>query len=119
VCIHNRRNLRPNHPYRTDARWGAHETRAPAPLRTTEEVESQSREISNMEPGAAKLRKQKSTGIDGFCLLLLLSMWDIVWDMLPDMMHITKGLFNAIYSALFVFSVSYNALFMFSALYFI
>jgi hypothetical protein len=99
VCIHNRRNLRPNHPYRTDARWGPHETRDPAPLRTTDEVEAQSREISNMPVGPAKAKKQRATGIDGFCLLLMLSMFDIVWDMLPDMMHITKGLSVVIYSA--------------------
>ena len=117
VCIHNRRNLRPNHPYRTDARWGPHETRGPSPLRTRDEVESQSRDISNMKYGSnPKKKMQKSTGIDGFCLLLLLSMFDIVWDMLPDMMHITKGLFSAIYSALFVFSAVFSALFVFSAL---
>jgi len=114
VCIHNRRNLRPNHPYRTDARWGPHETRAPPPLRTTDEVESQSREISNMEEGAAKVKKQRATGIDGFCLLLMLSMFDIVWDMLPDMMHITKGVSVFAYSA--PFSTLFDALCTFSAL---
>ena len=101
VCIHNRRNLRHNHPYRTDARWGPHETRDPPPLRTSEEVAAQSREISDMEEGPAKVKKQQATGINGFCLLLLLDMFDIVWDMLPDMMHITKGSFNALYNALY------------------
>jgi hypothetical protein len=104
VCIHNRKNLRPNHPYRTDARWGAPETRAPTPLRTKEEVEDQSREISDMVEGPEKARKQAATGINGFCLLLLLGMFDIVWDMLPDMMHITKGVSCATYSVLFVYS---------------
>jgi hypothetical protein len=28
---------------------------------------------------------------DDLCLLLMLSLFDIIWDMLPDMMHITKG----------------------------
>jgi len=101
VCIHNRRNLRLNHPYRTDERWGHTETRDPTPLRTSDEVFLQSRAIDNMEEGPDKIRRQKSTGIDGFCLLLLLSMFDIIWDMLPDMMHITKGLFSALNSALF------------------
>ena len=115
VCIHNRRNLRPNHPYRTDARWGPHETRGPVPLRTTDEVESQSREISDMPEGPAKANQQRSTGIDSFCLLLMLSMFDIVWDMLPDMMHITKGLSGVLYSALFV--TLYDELYKFSALF--
>ena len=91
VCIHNRRNLRPNHPYRTDARWGSHETRSPVPLRTTEEVKGVSQEIHLME-GPEKQKKKKSTGIDGLCILFMLSLFDLVWDMLPDMMHITKGL---------------------------
>jgi hypothetical protein len=91
VCIHNRRNLRANHPYRTDARWGSDELRAPTPLRTAVKVEAQSREISNMEEGPEKERKQTATGINGLCLFVLLSLFDIIWDMLPDMMHITKG----------------------------
>ena len=101
VCCFNRRNLRANHPYRTDARWGAPETRTPHKLRTAEEVEAKSREIDGMEEeGPGKARAQKATGIDGLCLLVMLGMFDIVWDMLPDMMHITKGLFNAINNAL-------------------
>jgi hypothetical protein len=93
VCINNRRNLRHAHPYRKDARWGPHESRDPVPLRTAEEVESQSREISAMDEGPAKVQTQLSSGINDLCLLVLLSMFDIVWDMLPDMMHITKGSF--------------------------
>jgi hypothetical protein len=92
VCIHNRRNLRANHPYRTDARWDHRDQRGPTPLRTSEEVKAQSRDISSMPTdGPSKAKRQKATGIYGFCLLLLLSMFDIVWDMMPDMMHITKG----------------------------
>jgi hypothetical protein len=104
VCIHNRRNLRMNHPYRTDERWGLPETRTPIPMRYTGEVEAQARKIHGLEEGPEKTKKQKETGIDGFCLFLLLSMFDIVWDMLPDMMHITKGSLPDIYK--------YNALFM-------
>jgi hypothetical protein len=93
VCIFNRRNLKISHRFRKDLRWGPTELREPHPLRTSVEVERQSREISNMAEGPEKDRAQTRTGIDGFCLLLLLSMFDIVWDMLPDMMHITKGQF--------------------------
>ena len=92
VCVCNRRNLRPNHPYRDDVRWDTPESRDPIGLRTSAEVEAQSRDIHEMEEGPDKGRRQASTGINDFCLLLLLSMFDIVWDMLPDMMHITKGL---------------------------
>jgi hypothetical protein len=94
VCIHNRRNLRDNHPYRTDARWPHRENRYPVPLRERAEVEAQAREIHEMEPGPDKARMQKATGIDGLCLLVLISLFDIIWDMMPDMMHITKGVFS-------------------------
>ena len=62
----------------------------PPPLRTTGEVETESREIAGMKAGPEKVRRQKNSGIDDFCLLLLVGMFDIVWDVLPDMMHITK-----------------------------
>jgi hypothetical protein len=90
VCIHNRRYLRKNHPYRKDPRWNCQESRDPPPLRTTGEVETESREIAGMKAGPDKVRRQKASGIDDFCLLLLVDMFDIVWDVLPDMMHITK-----------------------------
>jgi hypothetical protein len=101
VCIHNRRNLRPNHPFRSDDRWSHQESRGPIPLRTSTEVETKSKEISDMPDGSAKEARQRSTGINGFCFLLMLNMFDIVWDMLPDMMHITKGTINTLYRALY------------------
>jgi hypothetical protein len=92
VCIHNRRNLRPNHPYRRDARWGEHEFRDPVPLRNKTEVEQQAREISQMEyESKEQEKKQTETGIDGFCMFMMLQHFNIVEDMLPDMMHIVKG----------------------------
>ena len=91
VCIHNRRNLRPHHPYRKDARWPHREKRDPVPLRDRDEVEAKSREIDGMEEGPWKARNQTATGINSLCLLVLIGLFDIVWDMMPDMMHITKG----------------------------
>ena len=49
VCIHNRRNLRANHPYRTDNRWGPPEDRDPVPTRTNAGVEGKAREIHEMD----------------------------------------------------------------------
>ena len=93
VCIHNRRNLRANHPFRQDVtRWGSTETRGPVPNRTHDDVEAKAREIHDMDKGRDKDNLRTQTGIDGFCLFMLLAMFDIVWDMLPDMMHITKGI---------------------------
>ena len=112
VCIHNRRYLRQNHPYRTDARWTCQEPRASPPLRTTEEVKAVQREITDMQQGPEKTRKQKASGIEGFCLLLLLDMFDIVWDMLPDMMHITKGMFVDVDSTLTTTIMHYTCMIM-------
>ena len=51
---------------------------------------------------------QTKTGIDGFCLFLLLGMFDIVWDMLPDMMHITKGHLVIVYNALVIYNLGFD-----------
>jgi hypothetical protein len=92
VCIHNRRHLRPNHPFRHDAAtWGSTELRTPPNNRTHADVKAKAQEIHDMEYGTARDKKQSNTGIDGFCLFMMLAMFDVVWDMLPDMMHITKG----------------------------
>jgi len=109
VCIHNRRNLRANHPYRTDNRWGPPEVRDPVPTRTNAGVEGKAREIHEMDhEDKAKEKMQTKTGIDGFCLFLLLGMFDIVWDMLPDMMHITKGHLVIVYSALVIYNLGFD-----------
>jgi hypothetical protein len=91
VCIHNRRNLRPKHPFRTDPRWGAPEDRLPVANRTHAGVKQQAQEIHDMYLGPDKDKLRTQSGIDGFCLFMLLDKFDFVWDMLPDMMHITKG----------------------------
>ena len=35
-----------------------------------------------------------STGIDGFCVLGRLYLFDIIWDIGPDMMHIDKNIYQ-------------------------
>lgn len=104
VAIHNRRNLRANHPYRTDPRWGAPEHRPPIQNRTHEGVKTQAQDIHDMPLDNARDQLRTKTGIDGFCLFMLLHKFDIVWDMLPDMMHITKGMLviYALFNSLFM-----------------
>jgi hypothetical protein len=66
-------------------------------------VKVTAQEIQAMELGAPRNKLRTKTGIDGFCLFMLLDMFDIVGDMLPDMMHVTKGTSDfPIYNALFV-----------------
>jgi hypothetical protein len=108
VCIHNRRNLRANHPFRKDvARWGSTEDRLPVPNRTHVGVEAKAQEIQDMPLGPERKKLQSRTGVDGYCLFMLLTMFDLVWDMLPDMMHITKGNIVHVYNALCYSLTSY------------
>jgi hypothetical protein len=48
-----------------------------------------------------KVRHPKhSTGINGWCPLGELPMFDLVWDICPDMMHIIKNLFERFFGSL-------------------
>ena len=101
VCIHNRRNLRTNHPFRHDRdKWGSTETRLPFKNRTHDGIKTKAQEIHDMDDGPDRDRLQSTTGIDGFCLFMLLTLFDMVWDMMPDMMHITEGHNVLMYNAL-------------------
>jgi hypothetical protein len=91
VCVHDRRNLRDGHPFRKDPRWGPHEVLPPNTLRSHEGVEKLAHELSAMEEGKDLELRKKQCGIREYCALGLLYLFDIVWDMMPDMMHIVKG----------------------------
>jgi hypothetical protein len=39
-------------------------------------------------------------GINGWCILGLLALFDIIWDICPDMMHILKNFFERVFIAL-------------------
>jgi hypothetical protein len=46
-------------------------------------------------PKNSKKHPRLQTGIDGSCSLSLLALFDIVYDVLPDLMHIDAGVFKA------------------------
>ena len=88
-----RRHLPANHPIRTDLSYGPHA--APKPkMRTHIQTVREALEIEGMPKGSAKERKKKDAGIYGQCFFRLLDYFDIIWDFLPDIMHIHKGLWK-------------------------
>ena len=89
-----RRHLPPRHALRTDLAYGPHAMPKPK-TRTHAETVMQAQQIEAMPKGPEKIKRQKSLGIYGMCFFTFLDYFDIIWDLLPDIMHIHKGLWNA------------------------
>jgi hypothetical protein len=96
VALGNRRHLPAHNSLRDDPRFGApcrpdeHPT---PPLRAHAQTLATGKEIESTT-GTERSRKEKSTGIYGFCFFAFLFLFDVVWDFMPDMMHIIKDLWQ-------------------------
>jgi hypothetical protein len=88
-----RRHLPANHPIRSDLSYGPHAGPKPK-MRTHIQTVREALEIEGMPEGPAKERKKKDAGIYGQCFFRFLALFDLIWDFLPDIMHIHKGLWN-------------------------
>ena len=73
---------------RQDMRWGSVETRSAPPPRTHEESVQQGIEADY------DLLLRKMTGINGSCPLSILPLFNIIRDVVPDLMHIIVNLFK-------------------------
>ena len=107
-AVHNRRQLPSDHPFRTNVSFGQHEQRDPPPIRT----HARSVRESNMceeYSGPKSKHPSKYHGIKEWCPLVLLAMFCLIWDMLPDLMHICKGLIQSHLIPLLKGTVSYVA----------
>jgi hypothetical protein len=71
---------------------------APAP-RTNDETYAQSVEAEEY-CGFANAHPKEEHGINGWCVLHLAPMFDIIWDVCPDMMHVLKNFFDRFFVAL-------------------
>jgi hypothetical protein len=89
-----RQFLPPDDPMRRAGVYGPAETRAPPTPRTHEEMVADAIE-SEAFVGAQNNHPRFRTGVFKMCPLALLPFWDMVWDFLPDWMHITKGYFQS------------------------
>ena len=79
---------------RVDESYGAIETRA-APVRRTTHKACREGRASSSYSGPKSGHPKHATGIIGWCVLSLLVLFDVIWDIPMDMMHIIKGFFQS------------------------
>ena len=77
-------------PLRTDPAFNKTELRGPCKPRTHAQVAKQGAEAENWE-GFKKDHPKRLVGVKRLSPLLLVPLFDIVWDITPDMMHIIEG----------------------------
>ena len=82
-------------PMRLAGVYGRAEIRDPPTPRTHEEMVADAIESENspLKPDNAAHPRYQS-GVFKMCPLALLPLWNMVWDFLPDWMHMTKGYFH-------------------------
>jgi hypothetical protein len=99
----NRRFLPQNHRLRGKQNslsnrpsFAEEETESHPPLRTHETAVEAARQTKAHKDanGAEANSPHKESGIKFPCFFALLSMFDMVWDFLPDMMHLTKAILH-------------------------
>jgi hypothetical protein len=90
----NRRYTPADHVCRHDvATYGSPETRDAPALRTNTEVHAAGLTVEQKRWKSQDRKKAETrTGIYGVCFLFLLYLFDVVWDIMPDMMHIVDGI---------------------------
>jgi hypothetical protein len=93
----NRRYTPTNSPLRNDKNYGVDKPDAaenkPPKQRSHASIWATGWKITcgNLTP-AEVLRLQKATGINGLCVLGLLYLFDLCWDIVLDMMHVVKNI---------------------------
>jgi hypothetical protein len=89
------------HRFRRDVRFGEGRGKAtpPEPRNHAECVEEG--KASTNWTGHETRHPRHQSGIDGTCALIYLHLFDIVWDICPDMMHIIKNFFEKLTFQLF------------------
>jgi hypothetical protein len=85
-----RQQLPPRHHIRSDDSYNTVENRPPPAARTHTEICEKAAELAGLR-GAELKAAQKASGVYGFCVLAYLLLFDLVWDICGDMMHLIKG----------------------------
>jgi hypothetical protein len=91
VALGTRQHLPEEHPVRSDETYGPQEEREPPATRTHADTCERGKDIEQMDE-APKTAAQKDSGVYGFCVLAFLAMFNVIWDITGDMMHIIKGM---------------------------
>jgi hypothetical protein len=98
ICGNYRRYLGPDHPYRTDNRFGEEERRPPPDARTHADIVRDSLHQKGLRRGGATAATMKdfasTSGVKFWCPFSILPLFNLVWDFLPDMMHVLKGIIH-------------------------
>jgi len=90
-CGGYRKELPPDHPLRTASIvWPDAEIR-PGSLQRTHAGTAENGMVAEHYQGYKKYHPEKRVGINRWCPLAILHLFDVVWDFLPDMMHIIDG----------------------------
>jgi hypothetical protein len=90
-----RQHLPTDDAYRRDDSFhGPPEIRDPPATRTSAEVCAKADELAGFK-GAELKRQQKACGVYGSCILRVLDMFDLIWDITGDMMHLMKAMWGA------------------------
>jgi hypothetical protein len=82
-----------DHPYRTDRRFGPPELRPPPVARTKDGYAHDAR-AQEAWSGFKKYAPYKTSGVKEFSPLMWLPLFNIVWDVVMDMMHIILGIWK-------------------------
>ena len=88
-----RRYLPSDHPFRVNPDFGCVEER-PAPATRTHAEFVEDARANERWRGANKDAPYKSSGVKQLSPLVHLPLFDIVWDILPDLMHIISGIWK-------------------------
>ena len=88
------------HRFRKDADFGSYRGDDPPGARNDAECVAQGKAADNHR-GTKKAHPKETTGINRSCPLSYLRLFDIVWDICPDMMHIIKNFFEKLSFKLF------------------
>jgi hypothetical protein len=88
------------HEFRTDLRFGPPNHDGPPDPRRAAECVEQGKASDNYR-GFQNAHVKNTTGINRSCPLSFLFLFDIVWDICPDMMHIIKNFFEKLTFKLF------------------
>jgi hypothetical protein len=79
-----------NHPYRTDPTFGEEDRFPPPPNREAQKAHQEGLDAEEWL-GSKATNPRHTTGIALSSPLSYLHMFDIIWDICPDMMHILKN----------------------------
>jgi hypothetical protein len=90
IATKTRRHLDPEDPFRQDDAFTTVEDRPQPSMRHHDETCDIAKDIDGLK-GAQQEKAQKQHGVYGSCFLTLLHLFNLIWDITGDMMHLMKG----------------------------